>query len=86
VRLSRGRLMRHIWAFGACTAWLVVPFGWMLNMQMSSGIGGSHLAIAGFTLGIAGILACNWALSTLVYRMLKAGDRVGKLKEERPSK
>jgi hypothetical protein len=71
--------MRFVWAWGALTAWLVVPFGmWAANAQGSYGI-----IFAGLLVGGSGVLASYWALCTLIYRMLKAGDRIEAEEEER---
>ena len=68
--------MRYVWAYGSCTAWLVVPFGALLSMMRGTGEAGSPVFIIGLIVGITGVVAIHWAITVLIFRMLQAGDRV----------
>ena len=69
--------MRFVWAWGAWTAWLVVPFGTLLmNRPAGDPIDNEAYALDrwGIMIGCSGVLAIYWALSVLIFRLLKAGD------------
>ena len=68
--------MRHVWAYGAWTAWLVVPFGGIFSVSYASGAGINAVIIIGLMVGLTGVIAMHWALSALVYRLLKPGDEI----------
>lgn len=71
--------MRFVWAWGALTAWLFVPCA----MALANDGAAAGVFVIPLFIGASGVLASYWALCTLIYRMLKAGDVAEAEEEER---
>ncbi|QUD90579.1 hypothetical protein [Phenylobacterium montanum] len=67
--------MRFVWAYGMLTAWLLVPFGFLMANE-PSGTG-----LIGLLIGGTGLLAVYYALAVLIYRVLKTGDLAERAEE-----